>query len=52
MFAIIKDEKLIWFSDYEITQENMLFDNLVQWDFDSTKSYKYEMGRLLKSLLK
>ena len=42
MYAIIKDNQLIWFTDVEITQENMLFDELIEWDFDTNKNYKYE----------
>ena len=39
MFAIIKDKEIIWFSDYEITQENMSFDYLIEWNFDTSKIY-------------
>lgn len=42
MYAIIKDKQLIWFTDQEITQENMLFDELIEWDFDTNRNYKYE----------
>lgn len=41
MFAIIKDDKLIWFCDYKITEENMKFDNLIEWDFDTSKIYEF-----------
>lgn len=42
MYAIIKNNQLIWFTDIEITQENMLFDELIEWQFDTNKNYKYE----------
>lgn len=39
MFLIIKDNKVIWKSDKEITQENMAFDKLIEGDFDVNKNY-------------
>lgn len=44
MYAIIKDEQLIWFTDYKPTQKNMLFDEVIKGDFDLNKNYKYENG--------
>lgn len=44
MFAIIKDKKLVWFTDYKPTQENMSFDEIIEWDFDINRNYKYEDG--------
>lgn len=44
MFAIIKDKQLIWFTDYKPTQKNMLFDEVIEGDFDVNKNYKYEDG--------
>lgn len=41
MFAIIKDDKIIWFTDQIITKENMVFDNLIEWIFDPQKNYKF-----------
>ena len=42
MFAIIKNNQLIWFTDYKPTEENMNFDKLIKGNFDTNKNYKYE----------
>lgn len=42
MFAIIKNNEIIWFSDEKITKKNMLFDKLMEWNFDTTKQYIFE----------
>ena len=46
MFAIIKYDTLIWFSDFEITKENMDFDFLIEGNFDTNKSYIFENGEV------
>lgn len=48
MFAIIKNKEIIWFSDYEITQENMSFDSIIEWDFDTNKNYLFKNWEVIK----
>jgi hypothetical protein len=39
MFAIIKNKEIIWFSDVKVTEENMVFDKIIEWSFDTQKKY-------------
>lgn len=49
MFAIIKDNKIIWFSDTKITNKNMKFDKLIEWNFDIQKNYIFENWNIIES---
>lgn len=48
MFAIVKNEKIIWFTDNKITKDTMLFDELVEWDFDIEKQYIFENWNIVE----
>lgn len=51
MYAIIKDNQLIWFTDYKPTQKNMSFDKLIEWDFDPQKSWKFENWEVIENII-
>jgi hypothetical protein len=42
MFAIIKNEQIIWFYDKKPTKEMFDFDLFIQWDFDNSKQYIFK----------
>lgn len=48
MFAIVKNEKIIWFTDNKITKDTMLFDELIEWDFDIEKQYIFENWNIVE----
>lgn len=48
MFAIIKNNQIIWFTDNKITKNTMLFDELIEWDFDTQKQYIFENWNIVE----
>lgn len=48
MYAIIKNDSLVWFTDYTPTDENFVFDELIEWDFDTNKIRKLENWRIVE----
>lgn len=50
MYAIIKDEIIIWFTDKKITEKNMIFDYLIEWSFDIRKNYNLVDGKIIENL--
>ena len=48
MFAIVKNEKIIWFTDNKITKNTMLFDELIEWDFHIEKQYVFENWNIVE----
>lgn len=51
MYAIIKNNQIIWFSDEQITEENMEFDELIEWDFDTQKQYIFENWEVKENII-
>lgn len=49
MYWIIKNNQLVWFADYEPKKENMLFDEIIKWDFDLSKNYKFENWKIIEN---
>lgn len=50
MYAIIKNWQLSGFTDVEITEENMSFDELIEWDFDTTKNYTFDNWEVIENI--
>lgn len=50
MYAIIKGNQIIWFTDKKITEENMLFDKLIEWNFDTSKNYILESWEIKENI--
>lgn len=50
MYAIIKGNQIIWFTDKKITEDNMLFDKLIDWNFDTSKNYIFENWKIIENL--
>ena len=50
MYAIIKNNQIIWFTNEKITQKNMSFDKLVEWDFDNSKKYILKNWKIIEDI--
>lgn len=50
MFAIVKDNKIVWFTDKKITKKIMLFDELIEWNIDINKNYIFENWEIKESI--
>ena len=49
MFAIIKKNQITWFTNEKLKkEENMLFDELIEWDFDINKDYEFKNWEVLE----
>lgn len=47
MFAIIKNNKIVWFSDSKISLEDMKFDKLIEWNFNQSLKYNLVWGSIV-----
>ena len=49
MYAIINNNELIWFTDKKITKENMIFEKLIEWNYNlKENNYLFENWQIIE----